>query len=74
MLEIIGESPIMASLSDTPIMITTSSKVQVEDVKACMGDLQAEPSAAPTALNSDISVDLADLLASVTPQKQEKYC
>ena len=36
-----------------------------------MGDLQAEPSAVATALNSDMSVDLADLLASVAPQKQE---
>ena len=46
-LEIIGQSPIMASLSentsDTPILITASSNVQVEDVKACMGEIQAEP-------------------------------
>ena len=74
-LEIIGQSPIMASLSentsDTPILITASSNVQVEDVKACMGEIQAEPSAVASALNSDMSVDLADLLASVAPQKHE---
>ena len=36
-----------------------------------MGEIQAEPSAVASALNSDMSVDLADLLASVAPQKHE---
>ena len=74
-LEIIGQSPIMASLSentsDTPVLITATSNVQVEDDKACMGEIQAEPSTVASALNSDMSVDLADLLASVAPQKHE---
>ena len=74
-LEIIGQSTIMASLpentSETPILFTASSNVQVEDVKACMGEIQVEPSAVASALNSDMSVDLADLLASVAPQKHE---
>ena len=56
----------MASLSentsDTSILIINSSNVQVEAVKACMGEIQAEPSTVASALNSDMSVDLAELL------------
>ena len=36
-----------------------------------MGEIQAEPSAVASALNSDMTVDLANLLASVAPQKHE---